>query len=556
MRHRGAGIGVEAVVHTASVALFIAMALWVAGCGQAPSPEPSREPAHAGGTGAGEAGVSDAPSPSGGDGGAPGTGDDPGGGPQSLLWQEVAGSEGRAFILGPTGVQGFALPSAAADAGLVAVHVVQPGDDALWHEFWVIDSSARTAERLGRLRDPSPGDRPAEWTDTVTVCRLQWHRRDDGRQTLLVFIHGRIPEGLPESGRFGAQLLALHHPAGEWEALGFVESPALSGHAYSSTFTVDGLLQVLTAGDEGAVYRFAPDRPEAVRLYGPVDSHFHLPLHLGSRGRVLAWSPGPGAVRLAEPASGATVTLDPGMWEYFTLVSVHPDDGHVLVGVSLPEYVGDGPEGPVASGFGELRLLAPDGSVQARWQAPAVGLAAPGPAWSPQGTLAFVVGRLDEPDVPEGWAPVRPERVVVWDPLADPEGGAAATFDLDPAAMGNYAQVQWLDRHTLRVDGESTGDMSTGVRPVYRIDMRSGSIQEAPAADASDARDLPEPLASLPAAARPPGGDGSYFRLWGAWSELGLAVVEEDVTPAQAGDPAADAVPYRRLWFVWDDPAR
>lgn len=443
------------------------------------------------------------------------------------------------------------------NAGLAAVYLAQADEDAFWHEFWVVDSAARSAQRLGRLRDPAPREGPRQRLDTLAVHRLDWFRRDDGRQTLLVFLHGRIPEDLPASGEFGAQLLALHHPSGAWEPLGFVESPALSGHTHGSAFTGGGLLHILSAGrpdappHEEALYRFAPNRPEVERLYGPVDSVHYLPLHVGSRGQVLAWAHDIGAARLADLASGVTLTLEREMWEYYTLLSVHPDDGFVLIGVTLPEYVGDAPEGPAASGYGELRLLAPDGSTAARWQTPGTRLVAPNPVWSAGGQLAFVEGPLLEPDHPEFQADVHPEHLVVGDPLADPAGEAATRIPVAGTAPPRHGELRWLDGDRLLLRGAFTGEPP----PALEVDWRTGAARQVPDHVLPGPAPLPAPLASLPAGARPPADAGFYFQVLGAWDALDLAVIEEYVVAAEPGAPAAPGAPYRRLWFVWEEPA-
>ncbi|HEX6988815.1 MAG TPA: hypothetical protein VF282_05045 [Bacillota bacterium] len=540
----------------ASLAWFIVLVLSLSGCVGGPPPgEPPPESPAGAADGSGEPGTSVAGPPTSGGEDVPapaaGSGADPGADPTVFRWQEVAGSGARAYTLGPAHLQGPALLAVDAGAGLVAVYAVRSDVEALWHEFWVVDAAARDARRLGRLRDPAPRDQPAVGPDTLGVRRLDWYWRADGSRTLLVFVHGRVPEGLPASGEVGAQLLALHHPSGKWEALGFAESAALSEHVDSAAFTGDGLLQVLAVGEEEALYRFAPDRPEAARLYGPVDSRSHLPLHLGSRGKVLAWSPDDGAVRLADLASGATATLEPGMWEYLTLISVHPDDGYALIGATLPEYVGDGPEGRAASGYGELRLLAPDGSVVARWRSPGTRLVAPNPVWSGDGLLAFVEGPLLEPEQPESQADVRPEHLVVWDPLADPSGEAAARIAIAGAAPERHGELRWLESDRLLLRAAFSSDPV----PALEVDWRTGATRQVPDPDWLRPVPLPAPLASLPAAARPPADAGTSMRVAGSWPALGLAVIEEDGTAAQPGDQASEPVPYRRWWFVWDQPA-
>lgn len=536
----------------APLAWLIILVLLLSGCGGGPSPaEPSPEPPAGAAAGSGEPGV---PVP-----GPPASGSEvvpaPGAGsradPAAPRWREAAGSDARAYTLGPTRPEGPALLAVDVEAGLLAVYAVASDAEGVWHEFWVIDAAARDARRLGRLRDPAPRSPTGAWTDTLGVRRLDWHRRADGSRTLLAFIHGRIPEELPISGKASAHLLALHHPSGKWEALGFVESAAPGGHVHSAAFTGDGLLQVLTVDDEEALYRFTPDRPEAARVYGPVDSRSHLPLHLGSRGKVLAWSHDDGAVRLADLASGATVTLEPDRWEYLTLISVHPDDGSVLIGATLPEYVGDGPEGPAASGYGELRLLAPDGSTVARWRTPGTRLVAPNPVWSGEGLLAFVEGPLLEPEQPESQADVRPEHLVVWDPLADPSGEAATRIAMAGAVPERHGELRWLEGDRLLLRAAFSSDPV----PALEVHWRAGATRQVPDPDGFRAGSLPSPLASLPAAARPPADAGTVMRVAGTWPTLGLTVIEDHGTAAPPGDPVAEPAPHRRWWFVWDRPS-
>nr|MBO2508828.1 hypothetical protein [Bacillota bacterium] len=428
---------------------------------------------------------------------------DPGPEPQdaaALLWQEVPGSGGRAYTLEP--FHGRTLLDVDAGAGLAAFYVDPSTGDDTWHDFWVVDLSDRQARRLGRLWDPAPPGGRTSWTDAMTVQRLHWYRRGDGSRTLLVFVHGRIPPGLPAQGSYGAQLLALHYPSGDWEPLGFVESPGLAHHIHAAAFGDEGLLQVLVAGTvdgpgEEALYRFAPDRPEAERVYGPVDSVFWLPLHVGSRGRVLAWARYAGAFRLADLSTGETIDVEPGAGEYYTLLSVHPGDGCVLMGVTPKEYVRTGAGEPEVAGYVELRLLAPDGSLVARWEVPGGRLAGVKPVWSAGGQLAFVEGEVLEGLHFDDPFDLRPEVLVVWDPLADPQGHAAARVAVDGAAPERLGELAWLDGGTVLLRGEYVGHPTTALE----VDVRTGALTQVTDPHAVP-RPLPKPLQSLPAAAR------------------------------------------------------